>query len=268
MSSPALGARIRKASWPCGVTPNIVDAEAAAAAFSWSAAAERLDGLPGGGLNIAHEAVDRHAGGPLGVGVAMRWLHRDGTQSAMTYAELSQATNRFANVLRGLGVAKGDRVFTLTGRIPELYVAALGTLKNGSVLSPLFPAFGPEPIRERITRGDGKVLVTTPTLFRRRIAGMLDRLPSVEHMLVTGAGPPSGTRSLDLSLASASDRFVIAPTHPQDMALLHFTSGTTGSPKGAIHVHGAVVAHHATAWLGAGLPSGATCSGAPPTRAG
>ena len=76
-------------------------------------------------------------------------------------AELCALTNRFANVLDGLGVARGDRVFVLTDRIPELYVSVLGTLKHGSVACTLFSAFGPEPIRQRLTIGDGRVLVTT-----------------------------------------------------------------------------------------------------------
>ena len=69
----------------------------------------------------------------------------------MSYGELAAASNRFANVLRRLGVRRGERIFTLTGRVPELYVAVLGAFKHGSVVSPLFPAFGPEPIRQRVS---------------------------------------------------------------------------------------------------------------------
>ena len=78
-----------------------------------------------------------------------------------TYGDLQRLSNRFANVLRSLGIGKGDRVFALAGRIPELYIAALGALKNGSVFCPLFSAFGPEPIHQRLTIGEGNVLVTT-----------------------------------------------------------------------------------------------------------
>ncbi len=239
---------IRTGRWPGGVTPNIVDVAAARRDFRWSDAASHLDGLPGGGLNIAHEAVDRHATGPRRDRVAMRWLGRGGTSTEMTFGELSAATNRFANVLCELGVGKGERVFTLAGRIPELYVAVLGTLKLGAVAAPLFQAFGPEPIRQRVTRGDGAVLVTTPALYRRRIAGLTADLPSLRHVLVTGDEPFGDAMPLGPALAAASDRFTIPPTDADDMALLHFTSGTTGTPKGAIHVHRAVVAHHATGW--------------------
>jgi acetyl-CoA synthetase len=242
---------IRKGAWPGGVTPNVVDYEAACAAFTWEHARKGVDGLPDGrGLNIAHEAVDRHAAGPRRDRVAVRWLRKDGRVDEATYAELAAATNRFANVLAGLGVDQGDRVFTLLGRVPELYVTVLGTLKRTAVVCPLFSAFGPEPIRQRLELGDGRVLVTTPALYRRKVATIRRRLPRLEHVILVGAdGHPTdvaGTLDFGRLVAAAPDRFTIPATDPGDMALLHFTSGTTGTPKGAVHVHDAVVAHHAT----------------------
>jgi acetyl-CoA synthetase len=167
----------------------------------------------------------------------------------MSYADLKVGSARFANVLRELGIGRGDRVFTLLGRRPELYVAVLGALKNVNVVAPLFSAFGPEPVRQRLDIGDGRVLVTTSGFYRRKMAPIRDRLPTLEHVLLVDAGddPPPGTRSLSQLMADADDAFEIPPTDPQEMALLHFTSGTTGTPKGAVHVHEAVVAHHATA---------------------
>jgi len=137
---------IRKTATALRVRPNLADYEAARAGFSWQMARAELDGLPGGGLNIAHEAVDRHLAHGRGDRLALRWLGKDGARREFTYRDLAGASNRFANVLAGLGVGKGDTVFSLAGRIPELYVAALGTLKNGSVFSPLFSASGPEPM--------------------------------------------------------------------------------------------------------------------------
>jgi len=231
-----------------GANPNLGDYEQAVRDFSWEAARRQLDGLPGGrGLNIAHEAVDRHAAGPRSAVTALRCIAKDGSVTNVTYADLRHQTNRFANVLRDLGVAKGDRVFSLLGRAPELYVAALGTLKNTSVFSPLFPAFGPEPIRDRLRLGDAKVLVTSTQLYQRRIVPIKDTLPSLEHILIVDGQPDDKTVDLAAALTAAGDQFEIPPTAPEDMALLHFTSGTTGKPKGAVHVHEAVVAHHATA---------------------
>ncbi len=236
-------------SW--NVTPNLVDYNRTREAFSWDQARTELDGLPDGrGLNIAHEAVDRHAAGLRRTRVALRWLSKEGLRRDFTYADLRSETNRFANVLRGLGVAKGDPVAVLAGRIPELYIAALGTLKNGSVFTPLFSAFGPEPIQSRINIARAKVLVTTEALYRRKVEALRTSLPSLEHVLLVGETGTvrklSGVHHLRSLMTEADHDFVIPPTDAEDPALLHFTSGTTGKPKGAVHVHQAVVAHHAT----------------------
>jgi len=235
---------------PGGVLPNMPDYEHERGHFQWDEARHALDGLPGGrGLNIAYEAVDRHALEPYADRVAIRWLGRSGERRDTTYRELRLLTNRFANVLRGLGVGRGDRVFVLAGRIPELYVACLGALKNGSVFAPLFSAFGPEPIAARVALGEGKVLVTTRALYEKKVAPIRAQLPSLQHVLLVGGADGPGTSDLAALMARASDELEIPPTAPEDMALLHFTSGTTGKPKGAVHVHAAVVAHHATGWL-------------------
>jgi acetyl-CoA synthetase len=201
--------------------------------------------------------VDRHAAGPRAAAVALVCVGRHGEVSEYSYRDLRAETNRFADLLRSLGAGKGDRVFSLLGRVPELYFAALGTLKNTSVFCPLFSAFGPEPIRERMLLGDARVLVTSARLYERKVAAIRAELPDLRHVLVVGEGSvPPGTIDLPAALAAASPDFDIPPTDPADMALLHFTSGTTGKPKGAVHVHEAVVAHHATAAFALDLHSG------------
>jgi len=243
---------IRKQSTSGAVPPNLTDYAIECARFSWVQARSWLDGLPAGrGLNIAHEAVDRHANGRSAQRVAICWLGRDGSRRDLTYAQLREATNRFANALAALGVGKGDRVFVLLGRIPELYIAMLGALKRGCVVSPLFSAFGPEPIATRMNLGAGRVLVTTTSLYRRKVAPVRAGIASLEQILVVPDEQdpelPEGTRGLAALLDAAGTDYEIGPTDPNDIALLHFTSGTTGKPKGALHVHEAIVAHFATA---------------------
>ncbi len=246
---------IKKTAVPGQAPPNFVDYEKECETFSWGEARIALDGLPDAkGLNIAYEAVDRHVVHGRGGHVALRCLDRSGDKTDLTYADLERQTNLFANVLRTMGVVAGERVFVLAGRIPELYISVLGALKAGCVASPLFSAFGPEPIRQRLSLGDARVLVTTEALYAKKVADIRESLPGLKHVLVVGRG--TGAESSDTvdfhtvdfhdALAAESPTFVIAPTDPEDMALLHFTSGTTGTPKGAIHVHEAVVSHHVT----------------------
>ncbi|MHC1741849.1 MAG: acetate--CoA ligase [Syntrophobacteraceae bacterium] len=240
---------IKKYGYARAVRPNLQDYEEVRSGFSWEHVRNELDGLPGGkGLNIAHEAVDRHAAGPLANRVALRWLGSEGEIRDFTYADLRGASCRFANVLQSFGVGKGETVSVLAGRVPELYIAALGALKNTSVFCPLFSAFGPEPVFQRLSRGDARVLVTTERQYRQKVALLMDRLPGLKHVLLTDArGPLSdGLLSLPELMADASDTFTIPPTDPEDMAVLHFTSGTTGMPKGAVHVHNAVLTHYMT----------------------
>ena len=229
--------------------PNLLDYETECAAFTWDKALSMLDGLPGGkGLNIAHEAVDRHAAGALADKVALRWIGRAGARRSLTYADLRNETNRFANALQSLGVESGERIFLLMGRLPELHIAMLGAFKARCAVTPLFSAFGPEPIAMRMEIGDARVLVTTPALYARKVAPIRDQLPGLAHVILVGEGEAQGSGLHDWVelVAPASPEYDIAPTGPEDMALLHFTSGTTGKPKGAIHVHQSVVAHHVT----------------------
>ncbi len=230
------------------IAPHLADPSSPNASFSWAQAQAHLSGLPGGGLNIAYEAVDRHVAEGRGAREAIRWIGKTGARRSLSYAELAEATSRFANALRALGVRPGERVFVLMGRLPELYIAVLGALKAGCVVTPLFSAFGPEPIATRCEMGDARLLVTTPELYQRKVAGLRERLPGLRHVLLVGDAPADGpgVRRWHELVDAASPVFSTTATDAETMSLLHFTSGTTGRPKGAVHVHGAVLAHWAT----------------------
>jgi acetyl-CoA synthetase len=122
----------------------------------------------------------------------------------------------------------------------------------------LLSAFGPEPIATRMNLGNASVLVTTIELYQRKIEKMRDQLPSLRHvLLVAGDGTScdgiTDTLNLNRLMADASDQFDTVPTRAADMALLHFTSGTTGAPKGAVHVDDAALTHWATGRYGLDL---------------
>ncbi len=231
------------------ITPNFVEYDSFRTMFSWDSARRDLEGLPGGkGLNIAHECVDRHARRAPNQ-LAIRWLSKKGECHDLSYADLRDATNRFANVLQRLGVKKGERVFSLLGRCPELYFTALGTMKNRNVFCPLSSSFGPESLHARLQIGEAKVLVTTESQYLKKVAPLLGTLPALKHILLIKDGirrDIAGTQDYLALMSAANPHFVIEPTFPQDPALLHFTSGTTGRPKGAIHAHEAIVADHFT----------------------
>jgi acetyl-CoA synthetase len=234
--------------------PNLADYEQERRGFDWLQADALLDGQPGGRLNIAHEAVFRHLRGAAADRVAIRFLAQGQPIVDCTYRELGADARRFANVLAGLGVHRGECVATLMGRVPSLYATVLGTLASGAVFCPLFSAFGPEPVKARLQLGSARVLVTTDLLYRRKVAPIRAELPELRHVLIVrtpGAGElPADTHDFEALMAEASPDFETATTTPEDYALLHFTSGTTGLPKGVLHAHAAVKVHLATArWV-------------------
>ncbi|MBW4986006.1 acetate--CoA ligase [Mameliella sp. CS4] len=239
-------------------TTTVFDPVAAtrASADLWRDARTLIDGLDGK-FNIAHEALDRHVNQGHGDQIALRWSGKDGSQQDITYGDLRDMSARFANVLAAHGLHPGDSLFSLAGRVPELYAGALGTLRAGMVFTPLFSAFGPDPIRTRMEIGQANVLLTTASIYRRKIAPWRDQIPSLKLVLILGDDAPEGCVALGPELAAASPDFAPVPMESEDPALIHFTSGTTGKPKGAVHVQNAVVYHAFSGREALGLTPGA-----------
>jgi len=230
------------------VRPNLIDYELEYGNFNWDSIGEEFTRLPSGGLNIAYEAIDRHANSEISNKNALVWLGQNGERKTYTFKQMKEQTAKVANVLKKLAINKGDRVFTLSPRLPELYISAIGILKNQNVMCPLFSQFGPEPILQRLQRGDAKVLLTTQKLYKKKITPILDELPQLEYILLLDSAQDESEKVLSFSklMDDASDIFDIPHTLPEDMSVLHFTSGTTGMPKGVVHVHKAVYTHYMT----------------------
>ncbi len=233
------------------VTPNLTDYQAARSSFSWDEMRAQLDGLPGGGLNLAYEAIDRHVKHGKGDKAALIWEGKNGEEERYTFADMARESNKFANVLTELGVSRGDRVFIFAERVPELYFAFFGVLKLGAVVGPLFSAFGPDPVKDRMEDSGAKVLLTTPDL-RERVKDILPQLPELQHVIIMNKNGrfqdalKPGDLSYEELMAAASSDFQVAPTAETDYSIMHYTSGTTGKPKGAVHCHRAVIGHYAT----------------------
>jgi acetyl-CoA synthetase len=234
------------ATWP--VQPWLGDLAAARADFSWEAVRSELLGTERQFLNIGQLATDRQPA----TRTALRIVGADDQARSVSFGELAESTNRFAHALHGLGLQPGDVLFVLCPRGEPLFTAVLGALKAGVVAAPLFTAFGPEPLATRLSIAQPRALVTTRTLYRRRIAPMRAQLPFLQHVIVIddeeeGERLPAGTRDWRVLLAQAPASPVTVRTRAQDPALIHFTSGTTGTPKAALHVHEAALMHWATA---------------------
>lgn len=231
------------------IAPHLLDYEKAKATFSWNAIAQEICGQSDiKNNNIAFYAVDKNANSFLKNKVAFRFISKDRSCSEMTFDALQKQTSKFANVLQNLGIEKGERVFSLAGRIPELYVATLGTLKYTAVFCPLFSVFGPEPIYQRLKKGEATVLLTTTDLFYKKIQPLLEKLPLLRYVLISDATEHISGKILSYSklMEQANEAFAIPETNAETVALLHFTSGTTGMPKGVLHVHQAVLTHYIT----------------------
>jgi acetyl-CoA synthetase len=227
---------------------NLSDYDEVRESFSWKDVYADADWDAPDELNVGHEVCDRHAESearsasesraaePRGENVALRQVGTDGELTTVTFSELADRSNRFANVLEELGVERGERVFSYMPRIPEHYVALVGTLKRGAVFGGVNERFGPDGISYRLDDCDASVVVTTSD-NRNTVAEALEDAPSVEHVVVVDRG--EGVEESDVvfsdALDSASDEYEAARTGGEDDALLYYTSGTTGLAKGVLH---------------------------------
>jgi len=232
------------------VKPNLENYEKIRQKFSWDQVSGELDWFDSDHINIGHIAIDAHLKTERRDKKALIWESTKGQIEEFTFADLARLSNRFANVLsQELNIKKGDRVFFFLDRVPEIFVSILGTLKAGGIIGPLFSAFGPEAVKDRMADSRAKVLVTSSAL-KKKIVGILPELPDLERIVIVQRGKEmsdSEDLSYEEAMARASDSFETVRTSKEDYAIMHYTSGTTGKPKGAVHVHNAVIGHYATA---------------------
>jgi acetyl-CoA synthetase len=232
-----------------GGKPNLNDYQNIREKFSWDKIARELDWFDNEHINIAHVTIDSHLNTDRRNKKALIWEGKKGEFEEYTFSDLSRLTNKFANVLtQELGIKKGDRVFFFLERVPEIYIGILGTLKAGGVIGPLFSAFGPDAVKDRLADSEAKVLITSPAL-KKKILEVFPELPALKNIILVQRGrestDPEGLSYEEL-MAAASESFDVLKTHKEDYAIMHYTSGTTGKPKGAVHVHEAILGHYAT----------------------
>ena len=229
--------------------PNLQNYEELRKTFKWSDADKDIDWFPGGMVNAAYNAVDRHAKGARKDKVAL--IHDDGEGhiQKFTFQQLFELTNKFANVLKKLGIKRQDRVFFFLQRSPELYAGFLGAIKYGAIASPMFPAFGPDAIRDRML-DSGAIAIVTDSDLKKRVYEVKSLLPELKHIIVVGGELGPGEISWNKEMDAASTSFDAAHMDPEEFMYMLYTSGTTGKPKGVVHAHKAIVQAHLTAkWV-------------------
>ncbi len=226
-------------------TPNLQDYDETHKTFRWQDVYEKVEWNDSDRLNAACSAVDRHARSERKDKIALYWQGAD-KASEYTFRELSDLSNKFANLLTSSGIEKGDRVFIFLPRIPELYVSFLGILKTGAIAGTMFSAFGPEGLYDRLHDSGARYLITNSEL-KSRVYEIKDDLPDLEQIIIVDETDVRGGEiSYPVEMEKASGTFDVAKMSPDDPAFMLYTSGTTGKPKGVVHRHLAIVQQHAT----------------------
>lgn len=190
-------------------------------------------------FNIATACCDRYADGSGRL--ALIYVDEGGLVQRISFDEMRSSSNRFANVLKAGGLARGDRVAVLLSQSLELPIVHLAAFRAGLISVPLFSLFGEDALQFRLANSGAKAVVTDEVGFEK-IAGIRDSLPELKNIYVTGR-VPAGARSFWAELERASDHFPTVDTSADDPAIIIYTSGTTGNPKGALHAHRVLLGH-------------------------
>lgn len=223
---------------------NLGNYEEARKHFRWDDIEKEFSWHETGKVNMAYEAIDRHAASARKDKVALYYLD-DKRDEQYTFEQLSTSSNRFGNVLRRLGILKGERVFIFMPRTPELYIALLGTLKVGAVVGPLFEAFMETAVKDRLEDSGAVAIITTPALLSRVPVASL---PDLKHVILVGETGSLAEGQYDYfkEMEQASEDLEMQWMDREDGMIIHYTSGSTGKPKGVYHVHNAMIQHYYT----------------------
>jgi len=220
--------------------------------IDWNVAERELGYRPGDPINVAWMCSDRICQLGLASKLALLWEDYQGKQKRFTYNDIRILSNTIAQFLCTLGIQPGERVCLFLDRVPELYIGFLGILKTGAVAQPLFSAFGDESLLVRLANAETSAILTQKKHLHK-IRKIRDLLPNLQHVIVVDADAASlQEREIAFAMEQAAgvENFSVYPTMAESPSVLHYTSGTTGQPKGAQHVHYSIIAHYLTAkWV-------------------
>ncbi|MBL7100492.1 MAG: acetate--CoA ligase [Nanoarchaeota archaeon] len=227
---------------------NLKDYEKTYKNFKWEDVEKEFSWYKTGKVNMAYEAIDKHVEEGKKDRIALQYVD-DNREESYTYGEMKDLSNKFGNVLKKIGIKKGDRVFVFMPRSPELYVSFLGIAKTGAVAGPLFEAFMEDAVKDRLEDSRAKAIITTPEL-KERIKK--EELPDLEYIIVVGENGEleKGEVDYEEEMKNASKELDMTWVDREDPLLLHYTSGSTGKPKGVVHAHNSMIGHYITAkWM-------------------
>lgn len=228
---------------------SLINYEDTAANHDWASTEKAFSWSETGKVNIAYEAIDRHVSTHRKNKVAL--YYNDGVRKeTYSFYDMKRNSNKAANVfIEKANIQKGDRVFIFMPRTPELYFSLLGALKIGAIVGPLFEAFMEGAVYDRLADSGAVSIVTTPALLDRI---QIDKLPNLKTVFVVGENIEETDIIIDFNrnFNEASSNFEIEWMDKEDGSILHYTSGSTGAPKGVLHVHYAMVQQYQTAqWV-------------------
>ncbi|MDD5088450.1 MAG: acetate--CoA ligase [bacterium] len=220
--------------------------------FSWAISEQELGYQPGGIINIGWHLSDRLCQKGLAAKKALLWEDHQGTEKTFTFDDVRVLSNTFAVFFQKLGIEPGERICLFMDRVPELYIGFAGILKMGAIAQPLFSAFREESLDTRLENA-----ATTAVLTQKKhlpvVRKIRPQLPHLKYVIVVDAGDAplrEGEIAFDMDSATRVERFEVFPTKAETPSVLHYTSGTTGQPKGAQHVHYSLISQYLTSkWV-------------------
>jgi acetyl-CoA synthetase len=217
--------------------------------FDWSIAENELNYKKGDNINIGWYCSDRICDLGKANKPALIWEGLGGKEKQYTFNDVRLRSNTIASFLKDLGIQTGDRVCLFMDKIPELYIGFLGILKLGAVAQPLFSAFGDESLHVRLDNAETTAIITQRKHVSK-VRKVLEKMPYMKHIILVDydGSKPLREREIAFNMDEAEqvENFEIAPTKAESPSVLHYTSGTTGQPKGVKHVHYSLISQYLT----------------------
>jgi len=221
--------------------------------FDWSISENDLGYKKGDVINIGWYCSDRICQMGKGNKMALIWEGLGGVEKKYTYNDLRLSSNAIGSFLRGLGIKNEDRVCLFMDKVPELYIGLVGVLKIGAIAQPLFSAFGDESLFVRLDNAQTTAIITQKKHVAK-IRKIIDTMPYLKHIILVDYDGKYPLRdrevAFDMEKAAPVENFEIYPTTAESPSILHYTSGTTGQPKGVKHVHYSLISQYlSTRWV-------------------